>query len=295
LFIITGPTGNIGAEVSRYLVEKNPAGVEFRLAAHSVDRVREEFGSEVPVAHLEYDDPSTWAPALEGGTTLFLLFPLPHPKTAKSRMVPFIDAAVAAGIRHIIYITVPGGDASRVIPHNTVERHIKESGVQWTLLRPSYFMQNLVRSLSTHGVDIAQSDEIFIPAGKSTTTFVDSRDLAEVIVGIAADTDPHDRQTYVLTGEHKKTYFDVAEALSEALGRPITYTHPSFLAFWRRMRKRGLTRDTVFFMCIVYTLARRGRNNPVSEDLPNMLGRDPTTLRQFALDYKWRWETQTWT
>lgn len=295
MFIVTGPTGNVGFEVSRYLVDKNPEELDFRLAAHSVDRVVKEFGPATPVRHLDFDDPSTWPAVLEGGTTLFLLFPLPHPRTAKRWMVPFIDAAKEAGISHIIYVTVPGGDASRVIPHNTVEQHIKASGLGWTLLRPSYFMQNLVRALSTHGVDIAERDEIYIPAGKSTTTFVDSRDLAEVIAMIAADPVAHHEATYLLTGEHKKTYFDVADALSESLGRPIRYTHPSRPAFYRRMRKRGLSRDTVFFMCVVYTLARRGRNNPVSDDLPRLLGRDATTLRQFAQDYRWRWETETWT
>ena len=59
MFIITGPTGNVGAEVSRYLVDKNPDGLEFRLAAHSVDRVHQEFGPDTPARHLDYDDPST--------------------------------------------------------------------------------------------------------------------------------------------------------------------------------------------------------------------------------------------
>jgi len=295
VFIITGPTGNIGTELCRYLVDKNPDELEFRLAAHNVDRLRSEFGPDAEIVHLDYDDPTTWPAVLEGGTVLFLLFPVPHPRTAKKWMVPFIDAAAAAGIEHVVYISVPGGDSSRVIPHNTVEQHLKASGMEWTVLRPSYFMQNLVRRLSTHGVDIAEHDEVFIPAGKSTTTFVDSRDLAVVISMMAAAPKEHRGKTYLLTGEHRKTYFDVAEVLTEALGRPITYTHPSFFAFWRRMRKRGLTRDTVFFMCIVYTLARRNVNNPVGDDLPRLLGREPTSMRQFAQDYKWRWDTETWT
>jgi len=295
VFIVTGPTGNVGTEVSRRLVDENPGELAFRLAAHHPEQVRELFGADVPVVALDYADPATWPGALAGGTVLFFLFPLPHPRTARRWMVPFIDAAVASGIRHIVYLTVPGGDSSRIIPHATVERHIRASGVGWTFLRPSYFMQNLVRSISTHGVDIARHDEIFIPAGTSTTTFVDSRDLAEVITKIAADSAAHHEQTYLLTGEHERTYSDVADVLTEALGRPITYTQPSRLAFWRRMRKRGLSRDTVFFMIIVYTLARRGVNNPVGDDLTRLLGRQPTTLRAFAEDYKWRWETETWT
>jgi len=295
LLVVTGPSGNIGGELTRKLVALGPDAPPYRLAAHTPSRITDEYGPDVPVAHLDYNDPSTFASALEGVTTLFLLFPLPSPRTARTRMRPMVDAAVTAGANHIIYISVPGADRSRVVPHNTVERYIHAAGLGSTILRPSYFMQNMVRALSTHGVDISEHDEVFVPAKRGKTTFLDSRDLAEVIVKIARDPAAHNQRSYLLPGPETLDFYEVAGILTDVLGREITYANPSMVKFWRRLRRRGVSRDTVFFMQLVYTLARRGFNAPPGDDMAELLDGDPTTFRKFAEDYKWRWDTQTWT
>jgi uncharacterized protein YbjT (DUF2867 family) len=198
-------------------------------------------------------------------------------------------------VQHIIYVTVPGADHLKFVPHYQVERHIESTGTAHTFLRCSYFAQNLVRNISTHGVDIADHDEIFIPGGTGKTTFIDSRDVAEVIVDIVADPAPHKDATYLLTGPQRLDFFECAEILTEVLGRPIRYAKPSMPAFWRRLRRRGVTWDTVAFMTIVYTLTRFDKNDPQGSDLPRLLGREATTFRTFAEDYRWRWDTKTWT
>lgn len=127
---------------------------------------------------LDFDDRSTWPAVLEGVTDSSLLFPLPSPKAVRIRMIPFIDAAVRAGCRHIVYVSVPAADTQRVVPHHAVENHIKQSGAHYTILRCGFFMQNLCRKVSTHGVDIMDRGELFVPGGRGRTTFLDSRDVA---------------------------------------------------------------------------------------------------------------------
>ena len=293
MLLVTGPTGNVGAELVRLLVEQR-SPQEYRVAAHHPDRIVSAHGADTPVVGFSYDDRATWAPVLDGVDTLFLVFPLPKPSTARTWMQPFVDAAAASGCRHVVYLSVPAADRAP-IPHRTVERHVRASGLSFTVLRASFFMQNLCRGISTHGVDVVERGEVFVPAGRGRTTFVDARDVARVALRVLAEPAPHAGATYTLTGTEALDFDAVAAELSTALERPVRYADPSVPAFWRRLRRRGVPRDVVAFMVGVYTLTRLGRNDPRTDDLAQLLGRPPTPFLRFAQEERWRWETRTWT
>ncbi len=294
MLVIIGPTGNVGSQVADLVVTHDPP-MAYRLAAHNPDKLRKKYGDDVSVAKFDYDDRSTWDAVLADIEVLFLLFPLPSPRTVNTRMKPFIDAAVGAGVKHIVYVAVPGADTQRVVPHYPVERYIEASGVPYTFLHPTYFMQNLCRAVSTHGVDIMDHDEIFIPAKDGRTTFIDARDVAQVALDIIKNPEPHAGQTYVLTGPELLDFYQVADKFTEVMGRPITYTDPSFPAFWQRMWRRGVSWDVIAFMTGVYYLSRTGKNAQTTDTLPKMLGHEPTHMDQFIVDYLPRWENRDWT
>ncbi len=293
MLVIIGPTGNVGAQVADLVVADPP--MPYRLAAHNPPKLIEKYGENANIVRFDYDDRSTWPDVLADVETLFLLFPLPSPRTVNTRMKPFIDAAVAAGVTHIVYVAVPGADTQKIVPHYAVERHIEASGVPYTFLHPTYFMQNLCRSISTHGVDIMDHDEIFIPAKDGKTTFIDARDVAEVAVDIIKNPQPHAGKTYVLSGPELLDFHDVAEIFSEVMGRNITYANPSYPRYWWRMWRRGLTWDVIGFMTIVYYLSRTGKNARQTPTLRQMLDREPTRMKQFVKDYLPRWENREWT
>jgi uncharacterized protein YbjT (DUF2867 family) len=181
------------------------------------------------------------------------------------------------------------------VPHYAVERHIEASGVPFTFLHPTYFMQNLCRSISLHGVDIMDHDEIFVPARDGKTTFIDARDVAEVALDILKNPAPHTGKTYVLSGPELLDFYQVADIFSEVMGRKITYTNPSFPRFWWRMFRRGQTWDVVGFMTIVYWLSRTGKNAQETPTLRQLLPREPIHMKQFVQDYLPRWENRDWT
>ncbi|GAA3191187.1 NmrA family NAD(P)-binding protein [Dactylosporangium siamense] len=293
MLVVTGPTGNVGAELVRLLLAE---GVAFRAAAHDPDGARREHGRpDLPVVRLDYDDRGTWPAVLDGVDTLFLLFPVPSPGAVRTRMLPFVDAAVAAGCRHIVYLSVFGGDSAKIIPHYPVERHIERSGVAYTILRCSFFMQNLCRRLSTHGVDIMDRDEVFVPAGRGRITFLDARDAALVALRAIRAPAEHHNTAYALTGPERLDFYEVAEVLSERFNRTVRYRRPSVPRFWWRLRRRGVTFDTIAFMTAVYTLTRLGRNEPVTGDLARLLDGSPRALPQFVTDYRPRFEQRAWT
>lgn len=290
MIVVTGPNGNVGAELVQRLMAQNE--LPFRIAAHHPEKVRRLFGASAPLLKFDFDDRATWPAVLEGIRMLFLLFPLPHPVTARERMVPFVAAAARAGCRHIVFVSVPPAERSKLIPHYVVERAIEASGVPYTFLRSGFFAQNLCADLSTHGVDIARHDEIFLPAGKGRTAFLDARDVAHAAHEVFRHPGPHRNKVYQLTGPEQLDFDQVAQVLSEELGRPIRYARPGLARWLRRYRRRGLVWDILLYMSLAYTLKRFGREEACTADLRALIGHDGRTLREFVRDHRHRWTLQ---
>ena len=295
MLLITGPTGNVGDELVDIL-DRQPAAVPWRVASRHPDTLGARVGSASPaeVIGLDFFDRSTWHAALAGVRCLFLLFPLPTNRAASDAIIPFVIAAQAAGCRHVVYVSVFGADRARFIPHYKVEAALRSSSMTWTVLRCSFFMQNLHRQISTHGVDIVERGELFIPAGRGRTTFIDARDAAAVAALAVQYPEEHRNIVHHLTGPAALSMRQAAATLTAELGCPVRYTHPGLITFARRLRARGVGWDSIGFMSAVYTLTRLGQNQQITDEV-RLLGRPPRTLSEFVEDSAWRWRERAWT
>ncbi len=295
MLLITGPTGNVGAELVDIL-GRGEAGPQWRIASRNPDALRDRRDSvAAEVTRLDFFDRSTWDAALAGVDTAFLLFPLPGNRAAREGIVPFVQRAQDAGCRHIVYVSVFGADRVRFIPHYTVEAALRASAMTWTVLRCSFFMQNLHRHISTHGEDIAEHGELFIPAGRGRTTFLDARDAAAVAALALLHPEEHRNVVHHLTGPAALSMTEVAAALTAELGYPVTYSNPSLIRFARRLRHRGVGWDSIGFMSAVYTLTRLRQNQPITDEVERLLCRPSGTLAEFLRDSAWRWRDGAWT
>ncbi len=110
------------------------------------------------------------------------------------------------------------------------------------------------------------------------------RDIGDVAAHVLTEPD-NENVAYALTGREALTYGEVAAIMSEELGRPITYSDPSPLAFARRMRRRGYERTFINVMNGIYLTTRLGMARAVFPDAATLLGRPPITLRQYVRDY----------
>jgi NAD(P)H-binding/Transposase, Mutator family len=145
VLLITGPSGNVGSELVDVLRGGPPAS-GWRLASRHPDRLRARLDGSAQVCGLDFFDRASWPAALAGVDSMFLLFPLPGNRAARHAVIPFLQAAEQAGCRHVVYVSVFGADRIRFIPHYKVEAALTASSMSWTLLRCSFFMQNLHRS-----------------------------------------------------------------------------------------------------------------------------------------------------
>ncbi len=273
--LVTGAGGNVGREVVRALAAR---GANLRAAVYS--RADRPVLAGVDAVRFDFANPTTYAEAFRGVAQLFLVRP-PAISNVDRDIRPVIDYATAHGVNHIVFLSLVGVDRNRIVPHAKIETLLMASGVPWTMLRSGFFMQNLD---TTHLADIVEHDDLFIPAGGSRTAFIDTRDIGDVAARVL--TEPgHEGMAYELTGSEALSYDEVAAIMTAELGRPITYSRPSLLAFVRRMRQRGHPWSYIAIMGGLYLTTRLGMADTVVPDAATLLGRPPLTMRQYIHDY----------
>jgi uncharacterized protein YbjT (DUF2867 family) len=178
-------------------------------------------GVEAQVADLAR--PQTLGPALDGVDTALLI------SSADERMLEtqcaFVDAARASGVRRIVKFSGQessiGFDAQAfrfTRMHEEIEAHIERSGLRWTHLRPSQFMQVYLRETPS----IVKAGVLALPAGDIELSPVDLADIASIAAAVLAD-DQVDGRRLVITGPQALTMHEVAHAIAEAIGRSVSY------------------------------------------------------------------------
>lgn len=274
--LVTGATGTVGQHVVTALSERDGA---VRSGVRDPEAVSETIADAGEVVEFDFTKPETWGHALSDVDRVFLVRP---PVVSEGDVKAFVEASDRVGVTQVAYLSVLGAEKNVLVPHHRIEKAIMATGMQYTLLRASFFMQNL---LEVHGRDIVEHDEVFVPAGSGKTSFVDARDIGEVAAVVLSESG-HTNRAYEITGPEALDYGAVAAVFSEVLDRSITYPNPSLWAFARRMRRRGKPLGYIALMCGIYTTARLGLAARVTEDSHRLLGRQPRTMRTFVEDYK---------
>lgn len=281
--LVTGATGNVGREVVRLLAAQ---GAPVRAAVVSAQEA-ERLPAGVPWRRFDFTDAATYADCFGGVDRLFLMRP-PHISRVARDMQPAIAYAAQAGVRHIVFLSLLGAEKNRFVPHAKVEEILQAGPTPYTLLRCGFFMQNLS---TTHRAEIRDRDELFIPAGRGKTAFIDVRDIAAVAV--RALTEPgHAGQAYPLTGAAALDYAEVAALLSETLQRPISYAAPSLPRFAWRTWRQGHPLPYVAVVSGIYLTTRLGMAQTVTPHTADLLGRPPISMRQFVQDHAAMWQRQ---
>lgn len=269
MILITGATGNVGREVVNALKKME---VSFKTTSHRKDN---------HCIYLDFENVNSFRPALTGIKKLFLIRP-PHIADAKKYFQPLIDAAKETGVEHIVFLSLLGVEKNPIVPHHKIEKIIKKSGISYTFLRPSFFMQNLIHQ---HGAELREEKEIYIPAGKGKTSFIDVRDIGTVAAKILTE-EGHENKGYSLTGNEALDYYEVADIISNELGEKIKYVNPSIKQFRNKMLAKGIESEFVTVMIGIYFTAKIGLAKKITPDLQILLGKKPITMNEFVHDYR---------
>ncbi len=273
--LITGATGTIGARVVEGLRD---AGVPVRLATRRPEKTDTP---GVETVRFDFVDPDTWGPAFDGVRTAFIVRP-PQVSNVKRDMIPALEAARDAGVQHLVLLSLQGVEAVPFVPHAKLEAWMRESGLHWTFVRPSFFMENLT---GVHASDVRDRDRIVVPAGRGRTSFVAAADVAAVAVAALADPNEHLDRIWTPTGSEALTYADVAQVLSVALSRDVAYARPGAWRYAAHARRvLGLPWAMVGVTTALYTIARLGRAAGVTDDVRQVTGAAPTSMARWAAE-----------
>jgi uncharacterized protein YbjT (DUF2867 family) len=288
--LVTGATGTLGSEVVKQLSAKGKEDVNVKAAARSANDNTFESLNRVQVVQLDYNTQSTLTSALKGVDKLFLLTPF------QSNMVNLtsnlVREAKSAGVKYIVKQSVMGADAEPGITpgrlHRQAEKIIEESGIQFTFLRPNFFMQNFVtfysHSIKTQGA-------FYLPAGDGKVSFVDVRDIAAVAVQTLITTtndgggDKHKGKAYDITGGEALSYGQAADILSKEVGKKVNYVNISDEDARKGMKDIGTDDWTINSMIELFGIIRNGYASTISPVVEQVTGNKPISFSQFAKDY----------
>lgn len=266
---ITGSTGRLGGRVSRLLAAD---GVPQRLVVRDPSRAPTLLASSI--AQASYGDDEAVRRALAGCHTS-LMVSGSESATRLEEHKTFVDAAAAAGVQHLVYISFYGAapDATFTLArqHYATEEHIKASGMTWTILRDNLYLDFVLHFADNDGV-------IRGPASDGRTAAVAHDDIAAAAVAVLRDPADHLGKTYSLTGPEALTIAEATAVASERLGKPFSYHAETVEEAYRSRASYGAPDWQVDSWVSTYTAIAAGELAGVTDDVRLLTGRPPMSL-----------------
>jgi uncharacterized protein YbjT (DUF2867 family) len=278
---VTGATGTVGTAVVEHLLQLGQPLIAGVRDPHDAARLP----AAAEARQFSFDDaPAVIGQALEGADRLFLLRP-PAIADVQAKLFPVIDAARSRGIRQVVFLSLQGVQVNRNTPHHAVEAYLRATRSPFTFLRPNFFMQNL---LNTYAAPIRDRGEIFVPAGRSRTAFIDARDVGRVAAAVLTSAG-HIGRAYTLSGPQSLSYRNVAQIMSDILGRPIRYSRPSEDLYLAALAADGASADYLAVQRMIHRVVRLNVSALPNRSVRTLTGHPATTLRQFVTDHADAW------
>ncbi len=275
MILVTGSTGKVGQQLVAALKAK---GAAFKALARSEASLKALQAQGVEAVRGDLGDPASLKAALQGVDKLFLLSSASHFDRLE---IAAIETAKAAGVKHVVKLSAQGVSADSSNPlfraHAQAERALEESGLAYTILRPTFFQQNWVAFYS-HAIKAGQP--VYVNAGDGRLAWIDTRDIAAVAA--AALTEPgHEGLVYDLTGPEALGYAEVAARLGKLLGHEVAYVPVSDSAAFQAMKGMGMDAWYSYGMVTLNQGVRRGIAEPTTGTVELVTGAAPRNLDAF--------------
>ena len=279
MILIIGATGLVGGATVRQLTA---LGVPVRALVRSPAKAAAIAGPGVEPVLGDLEQPASLDAALDGVTRALLISPH-HPRQVELQG-NFVDAARCAGAVHVVKLSGLGTALDSPLQsgrwHAQTEQQLQNAGLPWTCLHPPFFMHNILRSaqaIAAHGVLSAAMQE-----GK--IAMVDARDVAAVAVA-ALTTDSHVGKTYTITGPEALSFRQVADTLSVATGRQVTYQDIALAALRQHLVETGIPEWLVNVRMEFSTLLRANYAATVEDTVAAVTGKPPRTFAAFVHEH----------
>jgi uncharacterized protein YbjT (DUF2867 family) len=269
----TDASGEVGRRVAERLAR---LGCRQRLMVQHPSEPPQFPGAEV-TAITGYVDAEPLQRAMAGIQTLFLIPVKEQPERVRLHQST-VDAALAAGVERIVYSSFLGAapDATFTLArdHYATEEYIRSTGVAFTFLRGSAYLEVIRWLIGTDGVIRGPAEDgRFAPVGRD--------DMADTAVAILASGSAHDGKTYDITGPEVLSLQQIADEFTRVAGRPIVYVNETLEEAWASRRAYGAPDWQVEAWVTTYLQIARGELDVVTDTVPRLTGHPALSLRNY--------------
>jgi uncharacterized protein YbjT (DUF2867 family) len=267
--LVLGATGKSGRRLVSRLAAR---GVAVRAASRQP-------GSDQVL--FDWDKPATHPAALDGADSVYLVT-ADGVEDATRQVGPFLRTAARSGVRHVVVVSSLLVEFPNIPPdsgRHRLEAQVRESGLQWTVLRPSFINQNFSEGFLLPG--ILAAGMVASAAGNGKVAAVDADHIAAVAA--AALTEPgHAGATYVLTGPEALTFDEAAATISAAAGRPVRHQPIAADELAAILRRAGVPADYAAGIVASQVAIAEGYGAVVAEAVRDVGGKQPVRFAEYA-------------
>jgi NAD(P)H dehydrogenase (quinone) len=285
--LVTGAAGQLGQSVVRHLLETcGVAPANIVAATRSPEKLSALAAKGVVTRKADFDDAASLASAFAGIDRLLIISTdaLDTPGKRLAQHKAAIEAAKQAGVKHILYTSMPTPEKSLVSfapDHLGTEEAIKASGIGYTILRDAWYLDNFMMSLP-HNL---QGGKWYTATSGGKVPYISREDCALAIAAALAATST-DSKTYTLTGSTSYSIKDVASTVSAIAGRPLDVIDVNDEQLAAGMTGAGLPKFLVDMLVSADANIRAGNFDALSGDFTTLTGKQPQTLRSFFEERK---------
>ncbi len=270
--LVVGATGHVGREVVRKL---KSGGHALRVMTRDRNKTAHLELSSDEVVEGDLRDGASLAAAVTGIERAY--YATPDPEDNVAMLENFLAAAKSAGVRHVVRLSARSADLNSredlARRHGLAEQALERSGLAWTHIRPSWFMQMMF--------SYAPGGRMELPGGEGRIGWIDTRDIADMAVKVLTESG-HDGKCYIISGPEALSYSDLARHMSEATGRDFVYADMAPNIFRERQLALGEEAWSLDLDMQLYVNIRAGRYAAVSDEFEKVMGRPPTSFARFA-------------
>lgn len=278
--LITGATGKVGSEIIK-LLSSSLNDFEVFAASRNPDRFN-NLPENIKYIRFDLDHNDTIDKAFAYTDILFLMRP-PQISNIEAYFSPLVDIAKLRKIKHIVFLSVQGADRMKFIPHRKIELLIEKSGIPYTFLRPSYFMQNmtdsLLKEINTKGI-------ISLPAANAKFNLISTCDIAKAVQFVIANIDKYQNKTFDITGSNNYNFHEIADNISKTTGKKVIYKKTGLFGFFNKYIHEDILLKEIFIKFMIHYIAVKMPEPVISSDYFDLTGSAPTTFNDFLISNK---------
>jgi NAD(P)H dehydrogenase (quinone) len=271
---ITTSSGNIGTELVKQLQQM---GLAFSAGYNQNKPI--DLDNLKPI---NFDDYNSLVSAFAGHQTLFLL--LPDNEKAVEWAKTAIKAGIESGIKHIVRSSGINADSnSNFLVFKTlgeIENLVKQSGLDYTFVRPNSFFQNFV---TYHSFSL-KAGGLYLPQGNGKVSYVDVRDVALTVATILKNPKNHIGKIYTLTGNVAYHSNEIVNLISEAIDKTLTYVSIPDADYIETMQKYHLPQFNIDTLLSLYQADKENHNSIITNDIENVTSIKPISFESFIKD-----------